>query len=117
MVFVDLVTNSITNTGRDVQIQFKLHTYYTKLIMGHKCCYQDVFFQYCFSKVKKASKHHEQTTELIKTVSKCPSMQHSATQDINGSDYVVCAEGEKQPKHHCASALFSKINVAQRLLS
>lgn len=75
------------------------------------------FFQYCFSKVKKASKHREQTTELIKTVSKCPSMQHSATQDINGSDYVVCAEGEKQPKHHCASALFSEINVAQRLLS
>lgn len=67
MVFVGLVTSGITSAGRGVQTLFKLHSYYMELIMDHECCYEGHFFQYCFSKVKKARKDCEQMTGLMKT--------------------------------------------------
>lgn len=97
MVFVGFVTNGITSAGRGVQTPFKLHSYFMELIMDHECCYEGVFFQYCFSNVKKKQGKTEQMTETDEDIvykhPPCSTVQQ--TQDINGSDYVVCAEGEK----------------------
>lgn len=97
MVFVGLVTSGITSAGRGVQTLFKLHSYYMELIMDHECCYEGDFFQYCFSKVKKSKERlwaDDQTDEdIVCKYPPCSTVQQ--TQDINGSDYVVCAEGEK----------------------